>query len=253
MTLRRSFYTHLRIDLKILIASFFVKDAEWSRGLTPGRTGAFFDFDETLLDTASSRLGIRYLWERRLVSRGFILKALVAGFLYRRHWISDEQTSRILLRLYRNRRLADFKEGAAPFYQEVLRPRLAPNTLARVAYHRKQSHCLVLISGSIRYMLEPVAKDLEFEHLLCTDLEEGPDGLLTGRPKGPLCLDTTKRRLAIELAQSNGIDLERSYAYGNHQADLPLLESVGFPCVVEPTGPLRRIALARNWPILAYR
>ena len=30
--------------------------------------GAFFDFDETLLDSESSRLGIRYLWERRLVS-----------------------------------------------------------------------------------------------------------------------------------------------------------------------------------------
>ena len=217
------------------------------------RIGAFFDFDETLLDTASSRLGIRYLWERRLVSRGFILKALVAGFLYRRHWISDEQTSRTLLRLYRNRRLADFEEGAAAFYQEVLRPRLAPNTLARVAYHREQRHCLVLISGSIRYMLEPVAQDLEFEHLLCTDLEEGPDGLLTGRPNGSLCLDATKRRLAIELARNFGIDLELSYAYGNHQADLPLLESVGFPCVVEPTGPLRKIALERNWPILAYR
>ena len=36
--------------------------------------GAFFDFDETLLDIESSRLGFRYLWERRLVSRGFILK-----------------------------------------------------------------------------------------------------------------------------------------------------------------------------------
>ena len=101
-------------------------------------------------------------------------------------------------------------------------------------------------------MLEPVAQDLGFEHLLCTDLEEGSNGLLTGRPKGPLCLDSTKRRLAAELSRSIGIDLGRSYAYGNHQADLKLLESVGFPQVVEPTRPLRKIALERNWPILAY-
>jgi phosphoserine phosphatase len=102
-------------------------------------------------------------------------------------------------------------------------------------------------------MLEPVAQDLGFEHLLCTDLEEGVNGLLTGRPAGALCLDTTKRRLAIELARSRGIDLRQSYAYGNHQADLPLLETVGFPSTVEPTGPLRKIALERNWPILTYR
>ncbi len=33
--------------------------------------GAFFDFDQTLLDTESSRLGFKYLWERRLISLGF--------------------------------------------------------------------------------------------------------------------------------------------------------------------------------------
>ena len=206
-----------------------------------------------MLDTESSRLGIRYLWERRLVSRGYIIKAFVAGTLYRRHLITDEQTAKILLRLYRNRRLAEFQDGSDAFYREILKPRLAPNILARVNYHRDQGHAMVLISGSIRYMLEPVAQDLGFEHLLCTDLEIGANGLLTGKPKGPLCLDTTKRHLARDLAQNTGIDLKHSYAYGNHQADLPLLESVGLPHVVEPTAPLRKVAIKRNWPILAYR
>jgi HAD superfamily hydrolase (TIGR01490 family) len=215
--------------------------------------GAFFDFDETLLDTESSRLGIKYLWERRLVSRAFIVKAFVAGLLYRRHWITDEQTARILLRLYRNRRLDEFTDGSDLFYREVLKPRLAPRILAKVTEHRDQGHSLVLISGSIRYMLQPVAQDLGFEHLLCTDLEERDDGLLTGKPKGPLCLDPTNRHLATELAQRTGIDLSRSYAYGNHQADLPLRESVGYPHAVEPSAPLLKVATARNWPILAYR
>jgi HAD superfamily hydrolase (TIGR01490 family) len=221
--------------------------------MTSKQIGAFFDFDETLLDTASSRLGIKYLWDRRLVSRGFILKAFLAGTLYRRHLITDEQTAKILLKLYRNRRLDDFTDGSEDFYRDILKPRLAPNILAKVKEHRDRGHTMVLISGSIRYMLEPVAQDLGFEHLLCTDLEKGANGLLTGRPKGPLCLDTTKRHLATALAHRSGIDLERSYAYGNHQADLPLLESVGFPHAVEPTGPLKKIAVKRNWPILHYR
>lgn len=93
------------------------------------RIGAFFDFDQTLLDTESSRLGIKYLWERRLVSRTFILKAFAAGKLYRHHLITDEQTAKILLRLYRNRRLAEFQEGSEAFYSKVLKPRLAPKIL----------------------------------------------------------------------------------------------------------------------------
>ena len=217
------------------------------------KIGAFFDFDETLLDTESSRLGIKYLWERRRVSRIFILKAFVAGLLYKRHLITDEQTAKVLLRLYRNRRLDEFTNGSEDFYREILKPRLAPKILAKVNEHKDQGHSMVLISGSIRYMLQPVAQDLGFEHLLCTDLEQNADGLLTGKPKGPLCLDTTKRHLATKLAQCTGIDLERSYAYGNHQADLPLLELVGFPHAVEPSRPLLKIATAKNWPILAYR
>jgi HAD superfamily phosphoserine phosphatase-like hydrolase len=111
---------------------------------------------------------------------------------------------------------------------------------------------LILISGSIRYMLKPVVEDIGFDHLLCTDLEIGDDGLLTGRAKGPLCVNRTKRTLAIELACKQGIDLSCSYAYGNHQSDIPLLELVGNPFVVEPTKPLRKVALKRNWPVLGF-
>ncbi len=102
-------------------------------------------------------------------------------------------------------------------------------------------------------MLEPVAEDLGFHHLLCTDLEIGENGQLTGRANGPLCLNNNKRILAEKLARKANIDLASSYAYGNHQSDLPLLELIGNPYVVEPTEPLRRVAVANRWPILTYR
>jgi len=214
---------------------------------------AFFDFDETLLDVESSRLGFKYLWERRLISFGFLTKVMVANFFYKRHWMSDETIAAIMLRFYHNKRLEEFQQGAVAFYQEHLKPHLAPNILDRVAQHRQKGHILVLISGSIRYLLEPVAEDLGFHYLLCTDLEIGVDGLLTGKAKGPLCLDSTKRVLAEKLAREANIDLAASYAYGNHQSDLPLLELVGNPYAVEPTEPLRRAALKNNWPVLNYR
>jgi HAD superfamily hydrolase (TIGR01490 family) len=219
----------------------------------PLSVGAFFDFDETLLDTESSRLGFKYLWERRLISPGFIAKVMVANFFYKRHWISDERIAALMLKFYHQKRLEEFQQGATAFYQEELKPRLAPNILKRVEQHHQQGHVLVLISGSIRYLLEPVAEDLGFHHLLCTDLEVGPEGLLTGKAKGPLCLDSTKRVLAEKLAAEANIDLASSYAYGNHQSDLPLLESVGHPFTVEPTEPLKNIAMENGWPILTYR
>ena len=215
--------------------------------------GAFFDFDQTLLDCESSRLGFKYLWERRLISIGFLAKVMIANFFYKRHWMSDETIAAIMLKFYRHKRLEEFQQGAAAFYREHLKPHLAPNLLEKVEQHHRDGHVLVLISGSIRYLLEPVAEDLGFHHLLCTDLEVGSDGLLTGRAKGPLCLDGTKRILAEKLAKEANIDLSASYAYGNHQSDLPLLHLVGNPSAVEPTEPLKEVALQNKWPVLTYR
>ena len=187
------------------------------------------------------------------MSFSFILKVMIANLIYKHHWISDEKMAMILIKFYRNRLLEEFQQGAAAFYHDYLKPHLAPNIVARVKKHRHQGHRLILISGSVRYMLEPVAEDLGFDHLLCTDLEIGEDGLLTGRAEGPICLNSHKRIQAEKLGRRVKIDLALSYAYGNHQSDLPLLELVGNPYAVEPTDPLRKVALVNRWPILTYR
>jgi HAD superfamily phosphoserine phosphatase-like hydrolase len=145
--------------------------------------GAFFDFDETLLQTASGRLGIQWLWDKRMVPLGYILKIQAANFFYQRGLLSDERMVRILLTFYKKKQLTDFEKGADNFYREYLKPHLAPRILSRVNFHKNEGHLLILISGSVRYMLEPVIKDLEFDQLLCTDLEVGQDGLMTGKPK----------------------------------------------------------------------
>jgi phosphoserine phosphatase len=96
-------------------------------------------------------------------------------------------------------------------------------------------------------------EDLEFDYLLCTDLEIGPDGLMTGKPKGLVCVDQNKKKLTLKLAENIGLDLANSFAYGDHHSDLPLLETVGQPYVVEPTHILKKVARQRSWPILTFR
>ena len=221
--------------------------------ISPGSVAAFFDFDETLLEVESSRLGIQWLWDRRQLPLGYILKVLTAHFFFRQRLLSEDRLVRILLTFYRNRYLASFQNGATEFYQSFLKPHLAPAIVARVHDHKSHGHVLVLISGSVRYMLEPVAKDLGFDHLLCTDLEVTPNGRLTGKADGPVCVDVNKKRLMLELAHRIGLDLQSSYAYGNHPSDLPLLESVGHPHAVTPHSRLEKIARQRSWPILGYR
>ncbi|MBN2297535.1 MAG: HAD-IB family hydrolase [Deltaproteobacteria bacterium] len=215
--------------------------------------GAFFDFDKTLLDVESPKLGIRYMWERHMISFAYVLKIIFANFFYSRNYISDETMARLMLTFYKNKPLELFETGSKDYYHEIIKPHLAPNIVNKVHEHREADHILVLVSAGIRYLLKPVAKDLGFDYLLCTDLEKGSNGLLTGKPQGPVCSDTNKKRLASRLADDLDMDLLRSYAYGNHHSDIPMLEMVGNPHAVEPNDVLRKVALERNWPILTYR
>ncbi|MEW5734707.1 MAG: HAD-IB family hydrolase [Thermodesulfobacteriota bacterium] len=215
------------------------------------KPAAFFDFDKTLLTTNSAKLGMWYLYKRGMLPASFAAFAGMFNLFYKRHIISEERMARILILYYRGKRLSDFEEGAEYFYHHYLKPKLSPGMLSRLSWHHKRGHVCVLISGSIRYYLTAVARDLGFHHLLCTDLEVGPDGLLTGRPS-VLCVDATKASLAADLARTQNLDLGASYAYGNHQSDIPLLEMVGHPFAVAPTHPLLKTAAQRGWPVLGF-
>ena len=221
--------------------------------MTSMATAAFFDFDQTLLEVESSAMGIRMLRERKMLPVGYLLKVWLANILYQRHCLSEAGMARVLLTFYRGRRLEEFEATAEVFYQTYLQPRLAPRMLAVLEDHRQAEHRLVLISGSVRYMLNPVVRDLGFERLFCTDLEAGADGLLTGRARGPICVDHVKQDCVHQFAVEENVDLAASFAYGNHPADLPMLEAVGHPRVVEPSRSLARMAAKRGWPVLSFR
>ena len=77
------------------------------------------------------------------------------------------------------------------------------------------------------------------------------DGLFTGEAVRPLCYGAGKVHWVRELAERHGVDLASSYFYTDSVTDLPVLEPVGHPRIVNPDVPLRRVARRRGWPILS--
>jgi len=217
------------------------------------KVAAFFDFDQTLIEVETGRMAMEWMRDNRMILPGFMLRVLTANVLYKLGLLSEERMVRVMLTFYKGKKLEDFRKGSEKFYREYLQPYLAPAILSRVEFHRERGHLLVLISASLRYLLEPVMNDLGFDVLLCTDLEEGENGLLTGRPIWPVCIKDHKKSVTLKIAREYGLNLEQAYAYGDSHSDLPLLELVGHPHAVEPSPLLEKIARQREWPILSYR
>jgi len=222
--------------------------------------GAFFDFDRTLLTTETAKLFIKYIikkkklhWGGKRLSLIYFLRLIILNFFYIRHLVSDMRMAILLFKFYKGRKKQILEDWAPEFYYKFIKPEIAPNILQRLNDHKQKKHQLILVSAGLKSILKHVQADLGFDYLICSDLEVDENGLYTGRTAGPICIESNKKELATELANKLNLNLKNSYSYGNHEADIPILEMAGNSFAVEPTEPLRKVAQLRGWPVLSFK
>ncbi|KUO16766.1 HAD family hydrolase [Streptomyces dysideae] len=116
------------------------------------------------------------------------------------------------------------RSGTPGFYVPAVR--------AALREHRNAGDHVVLVSGSLPAVVDPVAADVGARHVLCTR-PEVRDGVLTGAVVGEPRIGEGKRRAVHDLAAGYpDISLSDCYGYGDHASDLPMLTEVGHPVVV---------------------
>ena len=103
----------------------------------------------------------------------------------------------------------------------------------------------MLTSGAV-FSTEPLRKRLGIEHLVCTELEI-VDGTLTGKYFPPACYGEGKLTAARKLAEAENLDIGNSWFYTDSYSDLPMLEAVSHPVVVNPDPRLKRHATHVGW------
>ena len=77
-------------------------------------------------------------------------------------------------------------------------------------------------------------------------------GIFTGEVIHPTCYGEGKAIAAREIARREGADLDESYFYTDSHEDLPLLEAVGRPRLLNPNRSLGQIAKERRWPVRRF-
>ena len=111
------------------------------------------------------------------------------------------------------------------FARDVAATRLRDDTTARLRRHRELGHTVVLASASLDPYLVPLGRLLSTDGTVCTMLERGADGRLTGRLAGPNCRGAEKARRVRVLLDERGLHQAEVWAYGDSDGDEPLLAS----------------------------
>ena len=213
---------------------------------------ALFDIDGTLIARNSAPLYMQHLRRSGQARRRDVARTIYYVCRYKLGLLDLERALAVSMAWIRGRIEAVVRADTRDWYANVIRPYVFPAMAATVEAHRHAGHVPVILTSATRYLAEPLAADLGITDVLVTQLVVA-DGRFTGEAVLPVCYGTGKTYWAERFAAARGIDLGRSYFYTDSITDLPVLERVGEPRVVNPDPRLRREAGRRGWPVLQLR
>ncbi|MGC0330486.1 HAD superfamily hydrolase (TIGR01490 family) [Streptomyces sp. SAI-170] len=218
------------------------------------RTAAFFDLDKTVIAKSSTLTFSKSFYQGGLINRRAALRTAYAQFVFLVGGMDHDQMERTreyLSRMVRGWNVQQVKEIVAETLHDIVDPIIYDEAASLIEEHHIAGRDVVIVSTSGAEVVEPIGELLGADRVVATRMVVGDDGCFTGEVEyyayGP-----TKAEAIRELAESEGYDLSRCYAYSDSATDLPMLEAVGHPHAVNPDRALRREALARGWPVLDF-
>ncbi|MCV7024464.1 HAD-IB family hydrolase [Mycolicibacterium novocastrense] len=219
----------------------------------PVRTAAFFDLDKTVIAKSSTLAFSKPFFEQGLLNRRAVLKSTYAQFVFLMSGADHDQMDR--MRAYVTNMCAGWdveqvKSIVGETLHDVVTPLVFAEAAELIADHKLCGRDVVMVSASGEEIVAPIARALGATHAMATRMVV-EDGKYTGEIAF-YCYGEGKVAAIRELAAREGYALEHCYAYSDSITDLPMLETVGHPNVVNPDRALRREAAARGWPVLDF-
>lgn len=214
-------------------------------------TAAFLDLDGTLIRGYSAQSVYRDRLRRFDVGPEELAKTVVAAVDMRLRGSDLDGLMTAAVSALAGRTDESLKEVGERIFRTQIASDIFPEARELLAAHRRAGHRLVLATSATPYQCEPLAREMDFDAVLCTR-PEVVDGKLTGELDGDLLWGPGKAAAASAFAAEEGIRLDRSYAYSNGAEDAPLLEAVGRPCALNPEDRLEHAAEDAGWPVLRF-
>ena len=214
---------------------------------------AIFDLDHTLLNGDSDHAWGEFLVQQGIVDESFYRKQNDHFYeLYKQSRLDIMEYLAFALEPLTHYNLDQLSELHQQFMASHVAPMRQKKADALLAKHRNDGDFLLIITATNRFITEPIAKTLGVDDILATD-PEIIDNRYTGKVAGIPCYQDGKVKRLQSWLEKNHHDLTNSYFYSDSINDLPLLETVTHPVVVDGDDRLLAEAQNRNWPCISLR
>jgi HAD superfamily hydrolase (TIGR01490 family) len=210
---------------------------------------AFFDLDRTITRSISGKELVRRAFKEGLMTYADLARAIYLTLLYKLNfkdpyklinnmasWVAGipEQT------------LADL---SSKVFLNAILPAIYGEAISEIEIHKGKNTKVVILSSSLTYICREVAKNLNMDDIICSELEV-KNGYLTGVSR--LCFGEEKAVRLEDYCNKNNAITSDSWYYGDSISDLPALRCVGNPVCVNPDKKLKQEAYRRGWKIVQW-
>lgn len=216
---------------------------------------AFFDLDKTIIAKSSTLAFTRAMFKAGLLSGSTLAKAGIAQAYYQAFGADHAQMERAkeeLSSLISGWSRDEVESVVTETVDQVVSPLVYAEALAIMDEHKRAGRRVIVVSASPEEIVRPLCRYLGIEDVVATRSEVDENGLYTGEIE-LYAYGEGKAEAIRQLAEANGIELEGSYAYSDSITDLPMLEAVGHPIVVNPDAELASVAEQRDWEVKRFQ
>jgi HAD superfamily hydrolase (TIGR01490 family) len=217
---------------------------------------ALFDLDNTLLSGDSD-----FEWAQFLISKGVLDREVHEARNI--EFFEQYKAGTLDIHAFLDFQLAPLsrhpRDELDAWHREFVTTRIRPliSSAARelVARHAKAGDLLAIVTATNSFVTGPIAHEFNVPHLIAT-IPAQENGRFTGQPRGTPSFREGKIVRVDAWLESLGLWLgsfEQSWFYSDSHNDLPLLEKVTHPVVVDADTTLAEVATRRGWTQISLR
>ncbi|NLZ79009.1 MAG: HAD family hydrolase [Gammaproteobacteria bacterium] len=211
-----------------------------------------FDMDETLINADCAMLWHVFLVEKGIVTHpDFIAEDQRLMALYSEGELDMQAYLDFSIAPISHLSIAEVSRLAEQCVEESILPKLFPQAPVLIKQLQKQQRTMLIISASVAFLVEAVAKRIGIPHAIGIDLVE-KDGAFS-----PLILGTPSyQKGKVTRLQQWCADHNASFSdvhfYTDSINDLPLCEFADFAYLVNPCNKLAEQGKKHNWQVLNW-
>ena len=215
---------------------------------------AIFDLDNTLIGGDSD-----YLWGEFLCDEGIITDResfqKMNDYFYHQYEIGELDIyawAEFSFKVLSEHSFDKLNQLRKDFMETKIRPIFLEKAQNCIDNHKKNGDSVLVITASNTFVTKPIVEMYGIEHLLATE-PEFVSGRFTGKVSGIPCFQSGKIDNLMPWLEKNNENLIGSYFYSDSHNDLPLLELVDNPIVINGDPILIAAANENGWTNLDWR